>query len=523
MTSKGRQVEGEVVLSFDLVTKWFPGVTALQMVSFDVRAGEVHVLLGENGAGKSTLVNIIVGNIRADGGAMLVRGERMDHFSPSRARALGINGVLQDFSLIPTLTVAENLWLGRERTRGGLIARRAMRRAATEAFRAVGLSIDVGKRIDELSRAQQQIVEIVKALQGEPGVLILDEPTASLTYEETERLFAIVRRLRADNWAIVYISHRLEELRQIGDRVTVLRDGKRVATHRVAEVSDAQLVRDMTGRTFTTLYPRAVEAPKGTSLRVEHLAIAGGRVRDASITVRSGEIVGIAGLVGSGKSELARAIFGLEQIVAGTVEVCNQPIHHPTPRRMLAHGVVYLPQDRRAEALALVRPVRENVSLDALSSPTFSRFWIVRRRTEQREVEAVMERLDVRPRDPERLVMTLSGGNQQKVVLARALTRSRLVYLFDEPTSGVDVGAKVEIYEHMKVLCEEGAAIVLVSSDLEEVLHLAHRVYVMHRGATVSELSGQQLTQESVVRGSFGQLASDVAVRTDVKFEGAQA
>ena len=491
------------ILRLSGISKHFPGVKALSEVDFDLRSGEVHVLFGENGAGKSTLINIIAGSFPPDAGTMSFRAAPLRLNSPHHARELGINAVFQEFSLVPTLSVQDNLYLGREIKRGGLLDKRAMASGARTMLAQLGFHLDPRAQVGRLSRAEQQMVEIAKAIQSSPSVLILDEPTASLTENESDQLFAVVERLKASGIGIIYITHRMQEIRRIADRITVLRDGRRVDTVPAGGVSEQRLVELMTGRTIEALYPTVQGNPERVMVEVNGLKLPSGRVHDVSITVRAGEIVGLAGLVGSGKSEVGRAIFGAEPISRGSIAIGGQVVGHPSPGEMLARGVVYIPPDRRAEGLVSTRSVRENMSLASLDRPTFSRMGLLRRREERRVVREVAQRLNLRPPNVERQVAYFSGGNQQKVVLGRGLTRDVRVFIFDEPTTGVDVGAKVEIYGFIKVLCEQGAAVLLISSDLPELLHLSHRAYVMHRGEVRAELSGEALTEEAVLANFF--------------------
>ncbi len=363
--------------------------------------------------------------------------------------------------------------------------------------------LDPRATVGNLSRAEQQMVEIAKAMQGQPSILILDEPTASLTENEANHLFEVVARLKSQGLGIIYITHRMQEIRRIADRVTVLRDGKHVATVDAGTVSENRLVELMTGRTIEALYPTVIANPGAVVVETNGLSLPTGRVHDVSIAVRAGEIVGLAGLVGSGKSEIGRAIYGLEPISGGAITINGDPAPSPSPRSALARGVIYIPPDRREEGLVATRSVRENLSLAALSLPAFTRAGILRRLQERTLVRQVAQRLNLRPMNIERQVSTFSGGNQQKVVLGRGLTRDVQLFIFDEPTTGVDVGAKVEIYGFMKELCERGAAILLISSDLPELLHLSHRAYVMHRGEVRDELSGPELTEERVLANFF--------------------
>ena len=483
------------VLRLRGVTKWFPGVQALRGVDFDLRPGEVHVLFGENGAGKSTLINIVAGALRPDAGEIELRGRPVQFRSVHDARQRGISAVFQEFSLVPGLTVEENLFLGAEPTTGALINKPEMRRRAEEALRRLGFPILPRMRVNRLSRAEQQMVEIAKAFRTNLSILILDEPTAALTDRETDRLFQLVEDSKRQGVGIIYITHRMNELHRIGDRVTVLRDGGRVETLAVRDATPEKLVELMTGRRIEAFFPRIDHRPGEALLQVERLT-AGALVDDVSLTVRAGEIVGLAGLVGSGKSEVGRACFGLEPIRGGTVRLRGRSVGKPTPGAMLRAGLAYVPPDRRAEGLVIERSVRENIA--------FSGRLFLRRRSERAICLRLAQQLRLVPLGIERPVALLSGGNQQKVVLAKGLTRDPRVFVMDEPTTGVDVGAKTEVYTFMKDLVERaGAGILLISSDLPEILHLAHRAYVMHRGRLRAELGRAELTEQAVLSHFF--------------------
>jgi ribose transport system ATP-binding protein len=485
------------------ISKRFPGVLALDRVDFALERGEIHVLFGENGAGKSTLINVIAGTYAPDAGRLVYDGRELRHLTPHYARSIGISPVFQEFSLVPDLTVEQNLSLGREIARLGFLSVDKMRRRAERVLADLGFDLDPRRPVRDLSRAHQQMVEIAKALLTKVRVLILDEPTASLTEKETQRLFALVDRLRRDQVGIIYVSHRMREIKQLADRITVLRDGRLVATRSAERVSEGELVELMTGRKIDLLYPRIAAKPGKVVVETEGLNLEGGALTKVDFRARAGEITGIAGLVGCGKSELIRAIYGLEPIAGGNVRIGQQPCADLTPAASLARGVCYFPADRVAEGLALGRPIRENISLVALRLPRFSRLGFLRRRVERGVARQTAERLQLRPPDTERSVAQLSGGNRQKVMLARGLTRDFGVFLFDEPTVGVDVGAKLEVSEFMKALAEAGAAIVLVSSELPEVLHLSSRVYVMHQGRMVAELTGSEITEQNVLARFF--------------------
>jgi ribose transport system ATP-binding protein len=489
------------------VGKRFPGAVALDGVDFDLRPGEVHVLLGENGAGKSTLINIMAGTFAPDSGQFRFQGRPVTHLTPHRARLMGISPVFQEFSLIPELTVEQNLFLGREMTTGPLLRRDAMRRRAVELLAGLGFDLRPGVKAGHLSRAHQQMAEIAKALLAETRVLILDEPTASLTETEVDRLFELLARLKVEGVGIVYVSHRMAEIRRIADRVTILRDGRRVATVAASEATDTSLVELMTGRRIDMLFPTIIARPTATVLEIEALTLADGAVRNASLYARAGEITGIAGLIGSGKSELIRAVYGLAQVAAGSIRVRGTQLAVLSPATALATGICYFPSDRGAEGLAVERPVRENASMAALDLSRLSRFGLLRRAAERSLVRSVMERLSLRPMETERRVRAFSGGNRQKVLLARGLMRDISLFLFDEPTVGIDVGAKLEVYALMKDLAEAGAAIVLVSSELPEVMHLSNRLYVMHRSHIVAELSGEAMTEHAVLSHFFSEAA----------------
>jgi ribose transport system ATP-binding protein len=496
------------LVRLEVVSKRFPGVLALDAVDFDLYAGEVQVLFGENGAGKSTLINILAGTYPPNRGRFLYLGQEVQALTPSRARRMGISPVFQEFSLIPELSVEQNLFLGHEHAAFGVLRAASMRAAAEATLHDLGFELDPKVKVALLSRARQQMVEIAKALLHDIRVLILDEPTASLTDSESERLFALIERLTDQGIGVIYVSHRLGEIKRVADRITVLRDGRRIGTVGADDVSESELVEMMTGRKVEVFFPQVRQRPQAEVLRTEHLSLASGAVEDASVQLRAGEIVGVAGLVGCGKGELARAIFGLEPVASGRIVLDGQAVEQPDPAGMLQRGVCYFPSDRVAEGLALVRPVRENASMAALDLPAFSRRRFLRRGAERTIIRAIMQKLNLRARSIEQSVDDLSGGNRQKVMLARGLTRAIRVFLFDEPTVGIDVGAKIEVYGLIKDLAEQGAAVMLISSELPEMLHLANRVYVMHRGRLVAKLAGEQITEQAVLSCLFDREAA---------------
>ena len=502
-TGVSARAETPVLLRLEKISKHFPGVVALGGVDFDLRPGEVHVLFGENGAGKSTLISLVAGVYRPTDGRIEFRGETLDLTAVHQARQRGISAVFQEFSLVPQMTVEENLFLGAELTDGHLLSKRVMHARAREILDRLGFPLKPGMRVAYLSRAEQQMVEIAKAFRSELSVLILDEPTASLTERETQRLFTLIEQAKRQGVGIIYITHRMNEIKRIGDRITVLRDGRKVATLNVAEASEMRLVELMTGRVIAQIFPKIAYRPGATILKVKGLTTAAGDVSNVSIDVRSGEIVGLAGLVGSGKSEVARACFGIELIATGDVVFDGEDVTRMTPRQMLDRGFFYLPPDRRDEGLVMVRGARENISLPSLSLPRFSSCMFLNRRAERTQSLGLAERLNLHPLNIERAVDHFSGGNQQKILLAKALSRDVKLFAFDEPTVGVDVGTRVAIYKFIAELCEAGAAILLISSDLPEILHLSSRAYVMHRGALRAELTGSEISEERVLSHFF--------------------
>ncbi|MDD9822978.1 MAG: sugar ABC transporter ATP-binding protein [Gammaproteobacteria bacterium] len=490
------------VLEALAVTKEYAGARALDGVDFELRGGEVHVLFGENGAGKSTLISILAGARRPSAGRIRFRGRTVRLDSVHAARRLGIRAVFQEFSLVPQMSVEENLFLGAEKTRAGLLHKQALRRQAQALLDRLHFDIDAARRVETLSRAEQQMVEIAKAFGEAPAVLILDEPTASLTDNETGILFGLIGELKASGVGVIYITHRMGEIRRIGDRVTVLRDGRYVATVGAA-TADEELVRLMTGRAISEIFPAIESAPGEVALAVDQVTTASGGVRGASFHARRGEIVGLAGLVGCGKSEVARAIYGLEKIRAGQVRLHGENVNGLRPAKMLRRGLFYSPPDRREEGLVMMRSCHENIALPALGGAGFSSRGFLNHRRGAATTRRLAEKFRLSPMRMNRAVEFFSGGNQQKVMLAKCQARAAEAFIFDEPTVGVDVGTRSEIYRFMKELCDAGAAVVLVSSDLPEILNLAHRVYVFCAGEVRAELAGPAITEDRVLANFF--------------------
>ncbi|MCP4630235.1 MAG: sugar ABC transporter ATP-binding protein [bacterium] len=497
------------LLLLENISKQFPGVSALNKVDFDLREGEVHVLFGENGAGKSTLINIVAGALRPTTGRIIFRGQEIHFPNVHSARKMGVHAVFQEFSLIPQLNVTQNLFLGVEKGRYGLLDKKIMHQQAQEILDRLGFELDPRKKIIYLTRAEQQMVEIAKVFGSDLSVLILDEPTASLTEKETERLFALIEQARSENVGIIYITHRMGEIRSISDRITILRDGNYIATVKTDSVTDNKLVELMTGRIIDHIFPAIDYDPKETILAVRNLTTADNSVKNVSLEFKRGEIVGMAGLVGSGKSKVMRACFGIEEIKSGEIIFEDKNFDHVTPAKMLDIGMFYIPPDRRNEGLVMMRNVRENITLAALPRFKLSLYSMFLKRKNERVMALdLSQRLNLQPPRIERSVDLFSGGNQQKALLAKVLTRKTKIYIFDEPTVGVDVGTRAAIYEFIGDLCKQGAAIVLISSDLPEILHLTNRAYVFYRGNLRAELCGEEITEQNVLFHFFEQKAA---------------
>ncbi len=489
------------------ITRQYPGIKALDNVDFSLAAGEVHVLFGENGAGKSTLISIIAGAVRAHAGRFLFKGKPIELSSVHHARSLGISAVFQEFSLVPQLSVEQNLFLGSEETSNGVLKKKSMQKRAAEILDRLRFPLEPCIKVAFLSRAEQQMVEIAKAFRENLSVLILDEPTASLTDQETEELFSLIEQIKSRGVGIIYITHRINEIRRIGDRITVLRDGRLVDTVS-ASTSESELVGLMTGRIIEQFFPSFDFRLGEKMLEMSHVFTADNSVADVSLNVHSGEVVGIAGLVGSGKSEIGRTCFGLIPKTGGDISLDGESIAHMSTRQIIERGLFYIPADRRDEGLMMMRSVRENVALPALNTKNYSKGAWLRRNAEASSVRDLAGRLQLQPLNIEWDAGQFSGGNQQKILLAKCLTREIKVFVFDEPTVGVDVGTRVAIYKFIRDLCETGAAVLLISSDLPEILHLTNRVYVMCKGRLSAEIPAEELSQENVLKHCFDRQAA---------------
>jgi rhamnose transport system ATP-binding protein len=491
--------EREVVVSLSGVSKRYGPIQALEDVALELRAGEVHCLAGENGAGKSTLIKILTGAVQRDAGTYEIEGRDMGDPSPVQARDAGVGVVYQELSLLPDLSVGENLMMGRLPARRGITRPGELRRAAKAMLERVGLDwLDPRTPVEETSLAVRQLVEIAKVLGANPRVLIFDEPTTALSESETKALLARIHQLRDEGHAIMYVSHHLEEMFEIGDRVTVLRDGRFARTAMMSDLDTDGLIASMVGRKIESLYPHNPDRTLGEPrLRIVGLQPEGSD-RPIDLEVRAGEILGIAGLLGSGRTELLRALFGADPVRAGHIEVDGRRVAPGSPRRAVQAGLGLLTEDRKQLGLLLELSIRENASLAHIDE--ISRFWIVDRKRERNLVDHYLGGLKLRAGSWEQPVSSLSGGNQQKVLLARWLATHAKVLMFDEPTKGVDVGAKSEIYKVIGDLAAEGLGVIVVSSYLPEVLGLADRVVVMREGGVAGELTAEGSTEEDVLR-----------------------
>ncbi len=485
------------------ITKLFPGVKALDGIDFDLRAGEVHILVGENGAGKSTLAKVLLGAYQPDEGEIFFKGEKVKFSCARQALEKGIAAVYQEFTLVPYLNVAQNIFLNREyRTRLGLLDHKRMEREAGELLETLNCNyIDVRLPVKQLSVAEQQMVEIAKALSFHPEVIVFDEPTATLSEREVSSLFEQIHKLKAAGIGIIYVSHRMQEFPLIGDRITVMRDGRKIATVGIRDCSNEELVNMMVGRDISQVYVRTPNSHTGAALETRSLCDKAGRVKNVSIRVDKGEIVGLAGLVGAGRTETAQMIFGINPVLSGSVFINGEEVLPKSPVQMVRKGVGLVSEDRKRQGLALKDSVAWNVVAVSLKR-YFPRFFINYDRIREIAID-YKKRLRIATPDVDKACKQLSGGNQQKVVLAKWLSQDSEFLIFDEPTRGIDVGAKMEIYALMDQLASQGKAILMISSELPEVIGMSDRIYVMHEGAIVDEC----------VRGTEGFTAERIGIR----------
>lgn len=505
--------EGSPLLRMDGITKHFSGVTALEDVGLELRAGEVHALVGENGAGKSTLIKVLTGAYQRDAGEILLEGEPVEFRNPAEAQERGVVAVHQEIHLLAFRTVAENIFVGREPRRWGLVDWPCLNREAAELLERLGLRIDPRARLGSLSTAEQQMVAITRGVSFGARVLVLDEPSSSLAEREVGILYDLIRRLREQGTAIIYISHRFDELYAVCDRVTVLRDGRLVATRELEELDRLDLVCLMLGKSREDLEEGATGfgeplAPQEGAplLRVDHLQ-QGRKVRDVTFAVHSGEIVGLAGLLGSGRTETARVIFGIEHPNAGTVYWKGAPADPRSPHEAIGAGMSLLAEDRKLEGIIPELSVRENLTLAAL--PALSRLGIVSRSKQQEIVDRFMDRLGIKAASADQKIRELSGGNQQKVLLARCLCTRPELLILDEPTRGIDIGAKAEIQTLVNELASSGLGVLMISSELEEIVEGCSRVVVLREGETVTELRGGEVSADAIVHAMASHSMTD--------------
>jgi ribose transport system ATP-binding protein len=498
--------DGRPILEMVGVTKRFPGVLALDKVNFSVRRGEIHSLIGQNGAGKSTLMHILSGVYPANEGQILIDGQPVTINHPSEALRLGIGTVYQELSLLSKLSVADNIFLGREPGNGFIINESALLKRATEVLTQLGVkSIEVQARAGDLPLAQQQLVEIAKVLSHEPRILVMDEPTASLAEEETAHLFEILKGLRAQGIAIIFISHRFKEILQHCDRGTILRNGKLVQTMELSGVTEDELAEAMIGQQVESFFRHEGQAQlalRDQVLEVSHLSV-GQKVKDVSFVLRRGEIVGITGLLGAGQNELVRALFGIQENVAGTIRRNGQEVTIRSPGDAIRHGICLLTENRKVEGLVLDMSVKDNVTLPSLSMFRRPPFFIDNA-GEERATNGFIKGLNIIVRSARSKVRTVSGGNQQKTILARWLLRNLEILVFIEPTRGIDVGAKADIYHYLDRLAKEGKCIVVVSPELLEILGVSDRILVMYNGRLTKVFGKGEANEETLLSAIQG-------------------
>ncbi|MFQ6118077.1 MAG: sugar ABC transporter ATP-binding protein, partial [Candidatus Bipolaricaulia bacterium] len=495
------------------VSKTFPGVKALSKIDFDVEAGEVHVLLGENGAGKSTLIKIIAGVVRKDEGELLIEGNPVEIASPALAREIGVSVIYQELNLIPHLDVCNNVFLGRTAVRkdawGRLLGWKDTARMMEECqrpFEEMGIDIDPKAVVRELALSDRQLVEIARALSLNPRIILMDEPTSSLGSDEKERLFGIIKTLKDRGIGVVYVSHILEEVFRVGDRVTVLRDGEKIGTERIEEVSIDGLIRMMTGRTFKERYPKISGRVSDTILEVRGLTRRG-VFEDITFSLTKGEILGFAGLVGARRTDLARALVGAEKADGGSVLLEGRPVRIRSPQEAIAQGIVLLTEDRKQQGLFNLLSVHDNIVVSSLNKKVTAKSTGIVRLSHlvnfgrtRAICNGFVEDLNIRTPSLEQAVQNLSGGNQQKVLLARGLSTEAKVIILDEPTKGVDAGAKVDIYQILERLAKAGVAIIVISSELPEVMSICNRILVMRRGRITGEFSRESATETAIMK-----------------------
>ncbi len=490
-------------LRMEGISKSFPGVQALQDVDFEVTRGEIHALVGENGAGKSTLMKVLTGALHPDYGRIILRGEPVEIHSPSDSQELGISMIHQELSLIPYLTVGKNVYLGREpRLRiPGFIDWKKLYSQTQELLDQLNLDVKARAEAQDLSIAQQQMVEVAKALSLDADLIAMDEPTSSLTDRETEVLFEVMRKLRDQGVAIIFITHRLEEVFEVSDRITVLRDGHQIATAPAAELDYNKVVQLMVGRELDDMYPYSKTEQRSVVLQAEDLTD-GQELHGVSLELKGGQILGVAGLVGAGRTALAETLFGLRQATAGEIRIDGNVVKLHSSKQAIEHGLGFVPEDRKQQGLFLNMAVRENITMSSTS--LVSNFGFVNSTKANKLAKEYVEKLDIRTPSLRQRIRNLSGGNQQKVIIARWLTLKPRVLILDEPTRGVDVGAKAEIHGLMRQLAEDGVAVLMISSELPEIIGVSDRILVMHEGRVTGRFERDEASQDMIMHAATG-------------------
>jgi len=481
------------------VCKYFPGVKALDNVNFELRKGEVHALLGENGAGKSTLCKIIAGAQPMTSGEYYLFGEKVTGLTPHAAKEKGISMIYQEFNLVPYLKVYENLFLGKELIKGLNLNKKEMIAKTIEVFDRFQIKIDPEARICDLSNAYKQLVEIAKAVLENAQVLCMDEPTAPLSNREVEILFSLIRSLKAEGVSIIYISHRMEEIFEVADRITVMRDGKYIKTMDADKTDRKELISLIVGRDLTEEYPKRDSVPGEEILRVEHLSTDLTKIRDVSFTLRRGEILGFAGLVGAGRTEVMRALFGADRKTAGDIYLYGKKVTIHKPENAIEQRISLIPEDRKGQGVSLTLNIRENISLVKLKGKEICSLLGINRKKERSVADEYIKALNIKAPSMEQLTRNLSGGNQQKVAIAKWLAVDADILILDEPTRGIDVGAKYEIYLLMNELIKAGKSIIMISSEMPELIGMSDRIVVMQQGKIVGEISGDEVSQEKIL------------------------
>lgn len=488
------------ILELEHISKFYPGVVALDDVSLSVEAGQVHALMGENGAGKSTMIKVISGAIKPEKGNIVIAGERFHSLTPALSKEKGIGVIYQEFNLVPTMSVLENIFLGEKIGNKIMPDFDEMRRKALEIFHEFGVDIDVNAMVSELTPGKQQLVEIAKTLTRNVKLIIMDEPSASISVADVQTLFRIIEQLRRKGVTIIYISHRMEEVFEIADVVSVMRDGKYVGMKAMKDVSRKDLITMMVGRELNESYPVRTKKIGECVLEVENLS--GNGDRDISFSLRKGEILGIAGLVGAGRTELAKLIYGAAKLEQGKIRIRGKDVHIKSPHDAIAAGIGYIPEDRKNEGAFLEFPIDWNISI--MSLPRLSKGMVVTVQKIDELANEFQKKLGIKAPTMKQYVKNLSGGNQQKVVVAKTLATNSSIIIFDEPTRGIDVGAKQEIYQLMNTLITQGISIIMISSEMEELIGMSDRIIVMHEGTVQGELQRDEFTQNKILEYASG-------------------